>query len=118
MPIRCTSKLLADIDDDTLADSAAPTPSPSGDWYGHIFTADRRKCVLFINEPTLFVCPAFGVAKSDYRHIVPFFLDVLTWTLRTMMFSDNEVTWLVSLHTDLTIGPTVNGVQHGTQKKG
>lgn len=106
--IRCTSKLLADIDDPPLADSTIPTPSPIGDWYGHIFTADRRKCVLFINEPTLFVCPAFGVVKSDYRHIAPFFLDVLARTLRIMLFPDNELAWLLSLHTDLTIGRTVN----------
>ncbi|MFH1921759.1 MAG: hypothetical protein ABIP48_17990, partial [Planctomycetota bacterium] len=106
--IRCTSKLLADIDDPPLPDSSTPTRSPIGDWYGHIFTVDRRKCVLFINEPTLFVCPAFGVVKSDYRRIVPFFLDVLTWTLRNMLFPDNEVAWLLDHHTDLTIGRTVN----------
>jgi hypothetical protein len=29
-----------------------------GDWYGHIFTIERRKCVMVINEPTLFVGPA------------------------------------------------------------
>jgi hypothetical protein len=52
---------------------------------------------LFINEPTLFVCPAFGVVKSDYRRIVPFFLNVLEWTLRNMLFPDNEVAWLLKL---------------------
>ena len=87
--IRCTSKLLADIDNLPSMD-AATTSSSIGDWYGHIFRADRRKCILFINEPTLFVCPAFCVSKSDYRHIIPFFLDVLTWSLRVMMFSEKE----------------------------
>ena len=88
--ICCTSKLLADIDDPPLADFAALPTSPLGDWYGHLFSVDRRKCIIFINEPTLFVCPAFGLVKADYRHIKPFFIDVLTWTLDNMLFRDNE----------------------------
>ena len=106
--IRCTSKLLADIDDPPLPDSMAPARSPIGDWYGHIFSIDRRKCILFINEPTLFVCPAFGVVKSDYRRIIPFFLDVLTWTLRNMLYPEDELAWILNRHSDVTIGRTVN----------
>ena len=82
MPVlRCTSKLLADIDDPPLADSASSS-SPLGDWYGHLFTIDRRKCVMFINEPTLFVCLVFDVVKADYRDSGPFFRTALTWALR------------------------------------
>jgi hypothetical protein len=37
MPVlRCTSKLLADIDD--VASAATMAPSPLGDWYGNIFS--------------------------------------------------------------------------------
>ena len=61
--IRCTSKLLAEIDDPPTADSAVVAPSLIGDWYGNIFTIERRKCILFINEPTLFVCLSIGVTK-------------------------------------------------------
>jgi len=108
MPIlRCTNKLLADIDDPPLAD-AAPSASPLGDWYGHLFAADRRKCIMFINEPTLFVCPAFGLLKADYRDIAPFFRDLLTWTLRVTFFPENEVAWIVELHRELKVGRTVN----------
>ena len=71
--LRCTSKLLADIDD--LPSMESPV-SPLGDWYGHLFTIDRRKCLMFINEPTLFVCPIFDVVKADYRDIAPLFRKV------------------------------------------
>ena len=108
MPVlRCTSKLLADIDDPLMADSA-PSISPFGDWYGHLFTIERRKCVMFINEPTLFVCPVFDVVKADYRDIAPFFRKVLAWVLRETLFSEPDVAWILGLHTELTVGRPVN----------
>jgi len=60
MPVlRLTAKLLAEIDDEPSPHNTA-TLSALGDWYGHIFTVERRKCIIFINEPTLFVSPAIG----------------------------------------------------------
>jgi hypothetical protein len=108
MPLlRLTAKLLAEIDDQPSPDSAA-TLSPIGDWYGHVFTVERRKCVMFVNEPTLFVCPALGVRKSDYRQIIPFFLGVLTQALRTMRFSEKEVDRILAMHKDIAIGRATN----------
>jgi hypothetical protein len=108
MPVlRCTNRLLADIDDLPSPDFAHST-SPLGDWYGHIFAVERRKCVMFINEPTLFVCPAFGLVKAEYRDIAPFFREVLTWALRETLFFEDEVAWIVGLHKQLTVGHTVN----------
>jgi hypothetical protein len=108
MPIlRLTAKLLAEIDDQPSPDSVAD-PSPLGDWYGHIFTVERRKCVMFINEPTLFVCPALGVTKSDCRQIVSFFVGVLAQALRTMRFSAKEVDWILVKHKDIAIGRVTN----------
>jgi hypothetical protein len=81
MPIlRCTSKLLKEIDDSPTVD-AVPSSSPLGDWYGHLFTVERRKCIIFINEPTLFVCIACNLLKADYRSIKPFFAKLLMQTL-------------------------------------
>ena len=105
--LRLTSKLLAEIDDQPSPESAV-TPSPLGDWYGHIFTIERRKCLLFINEPTHFVCPALGVTKSDYRQIIPFFLGVLARALRTMRFSEKEIDWILGMHKDIGIGRATN----------
>jgi len=108
MPVlRLTSKLLSDIDDSPLSDSAA-TPSPLGDWYGHIFTMDRHKCILFINEPTLFVSLACWVIKSHYRRIVPFFCEMLTLTLRNHVFGQGEIDFILGLHKDMTVGKTLN----------
>jgi uncharacterized protein DUF6933 len=108
MPVlRLTSKLFAEIDDEPSPDSAA-APSPFGDWYGHIFTVERRKCIMFLNEPTLFVCPALGVVKADYRRIVPFLFGVLKQALRTMRFSKKEIDWILGRRKDFAIGRATN----------
>ncbi|MBN1589532.1 MAG: hypothetical protein JW888_08460 [Pirellulales bacterium] len=105
--IRCTTKLLAAIDDLPVA-TPADASSPIGDWYGHLFTVERRKAILFISERTLFVCLALGVTKSDYRRIVPFFLDLLTRTLGQEGFNEEKTDWLLSLHKNMAIGRTHN----------
>jgi hypothetical protein len=106
--IRCTTKLLAAIDDTPRPIPETSRPSPTGDWYGHIFSLERRKCVLFIHEPTLFVCLALDVTKAAYRHIATFFLSLLDRTLRHEGFSEEERTWLLSQHRDLAVGQTMN----------
>ena len=63
---------------------------------------------MFINEPTLFVCPVFGLVKSNYRDIGQFFRKVLTWVLWETRFPENDVDWIVGLHNELTVGRTVN----------
>jgi hypothetical protein len=83
----------------------------SGKWSSSLgtqafFTVERRKGILFINEQTLFVCLAIGVVKSDYRRIVPFFLDLLGRTLRQEGFSENEAAWVLGLHENMAIGRT------------
>ena len=63
---------------------------------------------MFINEPTLFVCPALGVTKSNYRQIVPLFLGVLTQALRRVRFSAKEVDWILGKHKDIAIRRATN----------
>ena len=99
------SKLLSDIDDSPSSVTAAMlSPWGWGDWYGHIFTIKRHKCILFINEPTLFVSLSCWVVTSQYRCIVPFFLESLTLTLRNHLFDPDEINYILGLHEDLTVG--------------
>lgn len=108
MPIlRCTSKLLKEIDESPAVDSA-PSSSPLGDWYGHLFTVERRKCIIFINEPTLFVCIAFNLLKADYRNIRPFFVKLLIRTLYTVDCANKHIEWILKVHEELPIGKTCN----------
>ena len=107
MPVlRCTSKLFTEIDDTPL--KGPGTPSPIGDWYGNIFNIERRKCILFINERTLFVCLALNVVKADYRHLTPFFGELLGRTLLQEGFTEREAALVVGLHKELVVGRTTN----------
>ena len=105
--LRLTAELLAEIDDQPSIDSAGAS-SLFGDWYGHVFIVERRKCIIFINEPTLFVCPALGAAKSDYRKIILFFFGVLAQALRTIGFSEREINWVFAKHKEMAIGRANN----------
>ena len=105
--IRCTSKLLAELGKKSLVEPAASLSSPTGDWYAHIFTIERRKCIIFVHEPTLFVCLAIGVVKAQYRDIASFFIDILARTLRREGFV-GDVTTALGLHNDLAIGRATN----------
>jgi len=45
----------------------------------------------------LFVCLTCWVAKSHYCRIIPFFTEILTWTLQNPLVSESEIR-LVSVH--------------------
>ena len=102
--IRCTAKLLRELDISQYVDSI----SPIGDWYANIFTIERQKCLAVINENTLFTCLALAVTKRDYRDLVRFFRNLLANTLGDEGFPQTPIEYVLDLHADLTIGKTQN----------
>jgi hypothetical protein len=58
---------------------------------------------MFINEPTLFVCPVMD-AKADYRRITPCFKAALAAALRMVQFLSRELKWITSQHKKMQIG--------------
>ena len=76
--IRCTQKLLAEIPD-KLVD-----PSASGDgWHANLLRLERRKCVLFTHDTTLYSVFVPGLTKPDFEHLDEVFgqrlFKVLLW---------------------------------------
>ena len=113
MPLlRLTSKLLAEIGAEHVSDGSVK-PSLLGDWYGHIFMIEHRKSLIFINEPTLFVCLIVGVTRKDYGPIVTCFKTALTAALEIVQFSEQEVKWVVSQHNEMEIGRATNRTTMG-----
>ena len=50
--IRCTAKLLNELG---IKPAVAPTQPPSlSDWHANLLRVDRKKCVLFTNDQTLY----------------------------------------------------------------
>lgn len=66
--LRCTAKLLKDIGvkDVGLANNIQ-TIDPIGSWYANLLRIDRRKCLIFTNETTLYSFLVPGIKKSDYK---------------------------------------------------
>lgn len=68
--LRCTQKVLKE-----LGGAPAPEDVPAagdsvlGDWYVNLFTVDRRKTFLFMNEKTLLSFVIYGIKKSNVQQM-------------------------------------------------
>lgn len=62
--IRCTQKLLAEIPDNLV------DPSAAGEgWHANLFRIERRKCVLFTHDATLYSVFVPGLTRPDFEHL-------------------------------------------------
>ena len=84
MPIiRCTKKLQREMGlRPADLSTEAPDPSPLGAWYANLLYIDRRKCVLFTNDRTLFNFIVPGVKRADIRKLDQLFLSWLPCVLK------------------------------------
>lgn len=67
MIVHCTSKLAAKLP----AVSSAPLTEASalGSWHAHLFTLDRRQCVMFCHDATRYVLFASGLRKEHFADL-------------------------------------------------
>jgi hypothetical protein len=67
MILHCSQKLAAKLP------NVSPTPleeaSPLGSWHGHLFTLDRRQCVMFCHDTTRYVLFLPGLRKEDFAEL-------------------------------------------------
>ncbi len=62
--VHCTQKLLAEIPDRLI------DPSASGEsWHANLLRFDRRKCVLFTHDATLYSVFVPGLKKPEFKHL-------------------------------------------------
>lgn len=71
--IFCTTKLAGLF---KTSDFSVPESDPSllGDWNGHLFSIDRRKCLIFVNNKSFFCIFISDVVKKDLKDFSQFFL--------------------------------------------
>lgn len=67
MIIHCTQKLAAKLP----AVSATPLTetSPLGSWHAHLYTYDRRQCVLFCHDETRYCLFLPGLVKAGFAEL-------------------------------------------------
>jgi len=75
LQFRCTGKARDELGI-KISDLAEPKSADTllGNWYINLFTVDRRKTFIFVNEKTLLSFIMFGVKKSNVKKTPEVFL--------------------------------------------
>jgi hypothetical protein len=67
MILHCSQKLAAKLD------PVSPVPlketSPLGSWHGHLYSLDRRQCVMFCHDATRYVLFMPGWRKAQFAEL-------------------------------------------------
>ena len=68
LQIRCTTKVQKELGiKKSELEEAIHSDSLLGNWYLNLFTVDRRKTFIFVNEKTLLSFVIFGIKKSNVK---------------------------------------------------
>ena len=110
MVIRCTSKLLKEMDlrKPDLREMPEKQQDFLGEWYAHLFYFERRKCVIFTNAKTLFSFVAFGAKRKDIKKLDVVFRKELGRALYEEDFSSQDISWILKACENITYGKTIS----------
>ena len=67
MIIHCSHKLASKLPD--VSQTPLEETSPLGSWHGHLFSMDRRQCVMFCHDATRYVLFLPGLRKADFAEL-------------------------------------------------
>ena len=80
--LKCTKKLQKEMGlKPSELSSAEPTNGKLGPWHVNLIFINGKKCVLFVNDKTLFNFIAAGVTKSQIRELSSIFISLLNCVL-------------------------------------
>jgi len=65
--LRCTKKLLSELK--LKPSDSMQQPNELSSWHANLLRIDRRKCVLFTHDTTLYSFFVPGLKKSDFKNI-------------------------------------------------
>jgi len=102
--IRCTAKLLTEL-------KTKPTNGPSQssawcDWHANLLWVDRKKCVLFTNNQTLYSFFLPSMKKPILENFEEVFRLGLFKSLMTEGFADPQVEYMLREHQQIVIAKT------------
>jgi hypothetical protein len=104
--IHCTKKLLNELG--ALGSKMSPETSSGflGPWHANLIRIERRKCVLFTNDRTLYSFLVPGFKKKDDVHDL--FLLNLNSNLAAEGFGQRDILKALDEYREIAIAPTVN----------
>ncbi len=107
--IRCTKKVLVEVGlpMNELCESDI-IQLPLGDWHANIIKVCRKKCIMFVNEITLFSFLVFRIPKSKMKNLADIFRTSLSEELKREGFEDSTIGKVLQLYKDVGIGKCTN----------
>ena len=112
--IRCTRKLLKELDAPPTDIVEMYNQGPLGSWHANIFRIERRKSILFTNDKTLYSLLVVGVTKADLKRFDDLFRDALFKHIKFMDIAPESVDHIMDETLQFIIGRTNNKSVLGT----
>ena len=109
--IHCTQKLLKELGNPPVQSiENIPVTDADGlsNWYANLIRLDRKKCVLFTNEKTLYSFLIPKVKKENLKNIVDEFLFNLNMNLQAEGFPLEVINRVMQEYTDIGFAKTSN----------
>jgi uncharacterized protein DUF6933 len=107
MLLHCTQKLLKVLGNPPLHPTEE-SASGLGNWYANIFFLDRKKCLLFTNEKSLYSFIIPSVKKEDLKHIIDAFLLNLSLNLQVEGFPIGVISKIMQEYKDIHFAKTAS----------
>jgi hypothetical protein len=105
--IHCTAKLLKELGNPPLQTHVTEADVQGlGNWYANLLRIDRRKCILFTNEKTLYSFLIPRVKKENLKNIIDEFLFNLNMNLQAEGFSLEVITKVMTEYTEIGFAKT------------
>ncbi len=102
--IRCTAKLLTELKTKPLI---GPFQSSGWcDWHANLLRVDRKKCLLFTNNQTLYSIFLSSMKKSDLENFDKVFRLGLFTSLLAEGFTEPQIEYVLSKHQQIVIAKT------------
>jgi hypothetical protein len=104
--IRCTAKLLTELKSELTIE---PSQCPSWyDWHANLLWVDRKKCILFTNDQSLYSFFVHPMKKPSLEKFAEVFRLGLFKSLMGERLSEQQVEYVLSKYGHIVIGKTNN----------
>jgi len=106
--IHCTQKLLKELGNPPVQPSTPVTVTDLGNWYANLIRIDRKKCLLFTSEKTLYSFLIPGVKKENLKNIQDEFLINLNLNLQAESFSIGVINKVMQEYQEIGFAKTAS----------
>jgi len=107
--VHCTKKLFKELDVSLVEPDNIPSnPEGLGNWYANLLRIDRRKCIIFTNEKTLYTFLIPKVLKANLKNIEQEFLINLSYNLQNEGFGLEVINRVMQEYREIGFAKTVS----------